>query len=133
MKKHNENGKAVAQYLKNHPKVLWVSYPGLKDNKYYELAQKYLPGGQSGVISFGVKGGKEAAMKVINNFKMIYIVTHVATLTSSCIHPASTTHRQLSDEQLQEAGVLPELIRLSIGIEDIEDIINDLSQALDLV
>lgn len=130
MKRHNDNGLAVAKYLKNHPKVMWVSYPGLEDNPYYELAQKYLKEGQSGVVSFGVKGGKEKAMQVINNFKMIYIVTHVATLTSSCLHPASTTHRQLSDEQLKEAGVLPELIRLSIGIEDIDDVIADLDQAL---
>lgn len=129
MAKHNENGLAVAKYLKNHPKVSWVSYPGLEDSPYYELGQKYMPNGQSGVVSFGVKTGKEDAIKVINNFKLIYIVTHVATLTSCCLHPASSTHRQLSDEQLKACGVPPELIRLSIGIEDIDDILQDLDQA----
>ena len=130
MERHNKNGLAVAQYLKNHPKIAWVKYPGLEDDPGYELAQKYMPNGQSGVVSFGVDGSKEDAIKIINNLKLITIVTHVATLTSCCLHPASATHRQLSDEALKACGVPPELIRLSIGIEDIDDIIADIDQAI---
>lgn len=133
MKKHNENGLKIAQYLENHPKIDWVSYPGLKSSPFYDLAQKYMPNGQSGVISVGIKGGKENALKTINNFKLIAIVTHVATLSSCCLHPATSTHRQLSDEQLKACGVPPELIRISIGIEEPEDIIADLEQALALI
>ena len=130
VKKHCENAQKVAEYLENHPKVTWVSYPGLKSNKYYELAQKYLPNGSSGVVSFGVAGGREAATKVMDNMQLAAIVTHVADSRTCLLHPASTTHRQLTDEQLEACGVSPELIRLSVGIEDVEDIIADLEQSL---
>ncbi len=130
VKKHCENAQIVAEYLENHPKVTWVSYPGLKSNKYYALAQKYLPNGSSGVVSFGVAGGREAATKVMDGMKLAAIVTHVADSRTCLLHPASTTHRQLTDEQLNACGVSPELIRLSVGIEDVEDIIADLEQSL---
>ncbi len=130
MQKHCENAQKVAEYLENHPKVTWVSYPGLKSNKYYALAQKYLPNGSSGVVSFGVAGGRAAATKVMDNMQLAAIVTHVADSRTCLLHPASTTHRQLTDEQLEACGVSPELIRLSVGIEDVEDIIADLEQSL---
>ncbi len=130
VKKHCENAQKVAEYLENHPKVTWVSYPGLKSNKYYDLAQKYLPNGSSGVVSFGVTGGREAATRVMDGMKLAAIVTHVADSRTCLLHPASTTHRQLTDEQLEACGVSPALIRLSVGIEDVEDIIADLEQSL---
>ena len=130
MQKHCENAQKVAEYLEKHPKVTWVSYPGLKSNKYYALAQKYLPNGSSGVVSFGVAGGRAAATKVMDNMQLAAIVTHVADSRTCLLHPASTTHRQLTDEQLEACGVSPELIRLSVGIEDVEDIIADLEQSL---
>ena len=130
MKQHCANAQKVAEYLENHPKVTWVSYPGLKSNKYYKLAQKYLPNGSSGVVSFGVAGGREAATRVMDNMQLAAIVTHVADSRTCLLHPASTTHRQLTDEQLEACGVSPELIRLSVGIEDVEDIIADLEQSL---
>ena len=130
VKQHCANAQKVAEYLENHPKVSWVSYPGLPSNKYYALAQKYLPNGSSGVVSFGVVGGREAATRVMDGMQMAAIVTHVADSRTCLLHPASTTHRQLTDEQLQACGVSPELIRLSVGIEDAEDIIADLEQAL---
>ena len=130
MKQHCANAQKVAEYLENHPKVSWVSYPGLPSNKYYALAQKYLPNGSSGVVSFGVAGGREAATKVMDNMQLAAIVTHVADSRTCLLHPASTTHRQLTDEQLEACGVSPELIRLSVGIEDAEDIIADLEQSL---
>ena len=130
VKKHCENAQKVAEYLENHPKVTWVSYPGLESNKYYALAQKYLPNGSSGVVSFGVAGGREAATRVMDNMQLAAIVTHVADSRTCLLHPASTTHRQLTDEQLEACGVSPELIRLSVGIEDVEDIIADLEQSL---
>ncbi len=130
MQKHCENAQKVAEYLENHPKVTWVSYPGLPSNKYYALAQKYLPNGSSGVVSFGVAGGRAAATKVMDNMQLAAIVTHVADSRTCLLHPASTTHRQLTDEQLEACGVSPELIRLSVGIEDVEDIIADLEQSL---
>ncbi|MBQ3176765.1 MAG: O-acetylhomoserine aminocarboxypropyltransferase/cysteine synthase, partial [Clostridia bacterium] len=125
-----ENAQKVAEYLEKHPKVTWVSYPGLPSNKYYALAQKYLPNGSSGVVSFGVAGGRAAATKVMDNMQLAAIVTHVADSRTCLLHPASTTHRQLTDEQLEACGVSPELIRLSVGIEDVEDIIADLEQSL---
>ena len=128
--RHCENALKVAQYLENHEKVTWVEYAGLKSSKYYPLAQKYMPDGVCGVLCFGPKGGKEGAMRFSNALKMIAIVTHVADARSCVLHPASHTHRQLNDEQLLEAGVLPDLIRLSVGIEDVDDIIADLEQAL---
>ncbi len=130
VKQHCANAQKVAEYLENHPKVSWVSYPGLPSNKYYALAQKYLPNGSSGVVSFGVVGGREAATRVMDGMQMAAIVTHVADSRTCLLHPASTTHRQLTDEQLEACGVSPELIRLSVGIEDAEDIIADLEQAL---
>ncbi len=130
MAKHTENAQKVAEFLEKNDKVAWVSFPGLKSNKYYDLAQKYLPNGTCGVISFGLKGGKELCKQFINELNFIAIVTHVADARSCVLHPASTTHRQMTDEQLFEAGVQPELIRISVGIEDVEDIIADIDQAL---
>lgn len=130
MPRHCENALKVAKYLENHEKVAWVEYAGLESSKYYSLAQKYMPNGVCGVLCFGPKGGKEGAMRFSNALKMIAIVTHVADARSCVLHPASHTHRQLNDEQLIEAGVLPDLIRLSVGIEDADDIIADLAQAL---
>ena len=120
----------MAKYLSQHDKVAWVDYPGLEDNKDYQLACKYLGGKCSGVVSFGVKGGKEAAVKLMESLKLTALVIHVADARTGALHPASTTHRQLTDEQLEEAGVKPEMIRLSVGIENIEDIIADFEQAL---
>ena len=130
MKRHCENAQKVAEFLKNHPKVDWVNFAGLKGDKYYDLAQKYLPDGVCGVMCLGPMGKKEGAMKFVNGLKLISIETHVADSKTCVLHPASHTHRQLSEEQLLAAGVLPELIRLSVGIEDVEDIIEDLDQAL---
>jgi len=131
MPRHCENALKVAQYLEKHPKVAWVNYCGLPDNKYYKLAQKYLPNGSCGVLSFGIKGGRENSIRFMDSLKFVAIVTHVADARSCVLHPASHTHRQLSDEQLIEAGVAPDLIRFSVGIEDIEDILADVEQALE--
>ena len=131
MARHCENGQAVAEFLAAHPKVASVSYCGLPGDKYHALAEKYLPHGSCGVVSFGVKGGREAATKFMDGLEMASVVTHVADLRTCCLHPASTTHRQMSDEQLKEAGVAPDLIRLSVGIENVEDILADIDQALE--
>lgn len=131
--RHCENAQKVAEYLEKHEKVAWVNYPGLKSNKYYELAQKYMPNGTCGVISFGLKGGRSAASGMMDHLKLAAIVTHVADARTCVLHPASHTHRQMTDEQLIEAGVAPDLIRFSVGIENAEDIIADLEQALALV
>lgn len=131
--KHCENATKVAAFLKNHPKVAWVEYAGLPGDKYYDLAQKYMPKGVCGVLCFGPKGGRDGALRFTNALKMVAIETHVADAKSCVLHPASHTHRQLNDEQLAEAGVLPDLIRLSVGIEDADDIIADLDQALQAV
>lgn len=128
--RHCENAMKVAKYLENHEKVEWIEYAGLESSKYYSLAQKYMPKGVCGVLCFGPKGGKDGAMRFTNALKLIEIVTHVADARSCVLHPASHTHRQLNEQQLIEAGVLPDLIRLSVGIEDAEDIIADLEQAL---
>ena len=128
--RHCENAKRVAEYLKAREDVDWVCYPGLKGDKYYELAQKYMPNGTCGVISFGLKGGRAAAAKFMDRLKLAAIVTHVADARTSVLHPASHTHRQLNEEQLVEAGVDPSMIRFSVGIENVEDIIGDLEQAL---
>lgn len=133
MPRHCENALQVAKYLSDHPKVAWVNYCGLPDNKYYELAQKYLPDGSCGVLSFGIKGGRDRAIRFMDSLEFVSIVTHVADARSCVLHPASHTHRQLSDEQLIEAGVAPDLIRFSVGIEDIEDILADVEQALSMV
>ncbi len=130
MERHCYNAQKCAEYLKKHEKVAWVDYPGLPGSKYYERAKKYMPKGTCGVISFGLKGGREAAAKMMDHLKLAAIVTHVADARTSVLHPASHTHRQMNDEQLKEAGVAPDLIRLSVGIEHIDDIIADLAQAL---
>ena len=131
MPRHCENALKVAQFLQNDPRVAWVNYCDLPGNKYYDLAKKYMPNGSCGVISFGLKGGRDESIKFMDSLKFIAIVTHVADARTCVLHPASHTHRQLSDEQLIEAGVRPDLIRLSVGIENVEDIINDIKQALD--
>ncbi len=130
VKRHCENAQAVAEYLSKNDKISWVSFSGLKGDKYYDLAQKYLPDGSCGVISFGVKGGREAAVRFMDSLKLAAIVTHVADARTSVLHPASHTHRQLNDEELKAAGVTPDLIRFSVGIESAEDIIADIEQAL---
>lgn len=130
MKQHCENAYKIAKWLKNNDKVAWVNYPGLEGDKYYERAQKYMPKGTCGVLTFGIKGGREASIKFMDSLKFIAIVTHVADARSCVLHPASHTHRQMTDEQLLEAGVQPDLIRFSVGIENADDIITDLEQAL---
>ncbi|MCX7715377.1 MAG: O-acetylhomoserine aminocarboxypropyltransferase/cysteine synthase [Clostridia bacterium] len=131
MQRHSENALSVASFLEKNEKVSWVNYPKLKTNKYKALADKYLPLGSSGVVSFGVKGGREAAERVLDGLKLAAIVTHVADARTSALHPASSTHRQLTDEQLKECGIGADLIRLSVGIENVDDIIEDIAQALD--
>lgn len=130
VKRHCENAQKVAEYLESNDKVAWVNYCGLKNNKYYELAQKYLPNGSCGVISFGLKGGRDVSIAFMDKLKLAAIVTHVADARTSVLHPASHTHRQLTEEQLIEAGVQPDLIRFSVGIENADDIIADIEQAL---
>ncbi len=131
VQRHCENAKKIAEYLTTNSKVTWVNYPDLVDNKYNKLAKKYLPNGSSGVISFGIAGGREAATKFMDSLKLAAVVTHVADARTCCLHPASTTHRQMSDEQLIECGTTPDLIRLSVGIENADDIIDDIAQALE--
>ena len=128
---HSENALKVAQFLENDERVAWVNYPGLESSKYKPLVDKYLPKGASGVISFGVKGGREAACTLLDSLELAAIVTHVADARTCALHPASTTHRQMTDEQLEECGVGADLIRLSVGIENVDDIIADLKQAID--
>ncbi len=131
MKKHCENGLAVAQFLKNDDRIAWVTYPNLEGDKYYELAQKYLPNGGCGVVSFGVKGGRKAAESFMKNLKLAAIETHVADARSCCLHPASATHRQMNDAELEAAGISADLVRFSCGIESADDLIADIKQALD--
>ena len=133
MKRHCENGQAVAEFLQSHPKVAWVTYCGLPGNKYYELAQKYLPGGSCGVVSFGVKGGRANAETFMKHLKLAAIETHVADARTCCLHPASATHRQMNDAELEAAGVSPDLVRFSCGLEDSRDLIADIAQALEQV
>ena len=130
MKQHCNNGQKVAEFLASEKNVEWVNYPGLKGNKYYDLAQKYMPNGTCGVISFGIKGGRAAAEKFMKHLKLAMIATHVADARTCVLHPASATHRQLTDEELVACGVGPDMIRFSCGIENTEDIINDIKQAL---
>ena len=130
MAQHCKNAQRVAEFLKANDKVAWVHYCGLPGDKYYDLGQKYLPNGSCGVIAFGLKGDRSTAIQWMDSLQMINIVTHVADARTCVLHPASHTHRQLSDEQLREAGVAPDLIRLSVGIEDVEDILDDIRQAL---
>ena len=130
MAKHCANALEAARYLEGHHKVAWVNYPGLESSPYHALARKYMPGGTCGVVSFGVKGGREAASKFMAGLKLCSIATHVADAKTCVLHPASTTHRQMNDAELQAAGVSPDLIRLSVGIEDAADLLADLDQAL---
>jgi len=131
--RHCENAQKVAEYLNNNDMVAWVNYPGLDNNKYHALAEKYMPNGTCGVLAFGLKGGKEKSLQFIDNLKLAAIVTHVADARTCVLHPASHTHRQLTEEQLLEAGVNPDLIRFSVGIENVDDIIADIEQALDTI
>ena len=133
MARHVENGKKVAEFLKNHPLVDWVTYPDLEGDKYYDLAKKYCPNGTCGVVSFGVKGGRKGAEQFMKSLRLIAIETHVADARSCCLHPANATHRQMTDDELVDAGITPDLVRLSCGLESAEDLIADLSQALDTV
>jgi O-acetylhomoserine (thiol)-lyase len=130
MERHCFNGQKVAEFLNSHDKIAWVNYPGLEGNKYYELAQKYMPSGTCGVVSFGIKGGRSAAESFMKNLKLAIIATHVADAHTCILHPANATHRQLTEEELIACGVPSDLIRLSVGIENIDDIIQDLDQAL---
>lgn len=133
MERHCENAKKVAEYLKNNNKITWVKCAMLEGDEQYDLAQKYMPKGTCGVVSFGIKGGREAATVFMDSLKLAAIVTHVADARTCCLHPASTTHRQLTDEQLEECGVSPDLVRFSVGIENADDIIEDIQQALDKI
>jgi len=130
MQRHCANALAVAKYLEAHPMVEWVNFPELEGNKYYDVTKKYMPKGSCGVVSFGLKGGRDAATKFMDSLRLAAIVTHVADARTCVLHPASTTHRQLSDAQLKECGVDPSLIRFSVGIEDVSDIIADIEQAI---
>ena len=130
MRRHCENALSVAKYLQTDPRVSWVSYPGLEGDKYYALAQKYLPDGVCGVVSFGIKGGRAAAEKFMRGLRLTAIETHVADARTCCLHPASSTHRQMNDEELAAAGVPSDLVRFSCGIENAEDLIEDIRQAL---
>ncbi len=133
MQRHTENGQKVAEWLAKDPRIAWVIYPGLKGDKYYEQAKKYCPNGTCGVVSFGFTGGRQAAEKFMGELKLIAIETHVADARSCCLHPASTTHRQMTDDELTAAGISPDLVRLSCGLESAEDLINDIAQALDKI
>jgi len=131
--RHCENAKKVAEFLQNHEKVAWVEYADLENSKYHELQKKYCPNGTCGVLCFGVKGSREDTVRFMDHLELAAIVTHVADARTCVLHPASHTHRQMSDEQLKEAGVRPDLIRFSVGIENADDIIADLEQALELL
>lgn len=133
IKRHCENAQKVAEFLQSNDKIAWVTYCGLKGDKYYELAQKYLPNGSCGVVSFGVKGGRKAAEAFMKHLKIAAIETHVADARTCCLHPASATHRQMNDEELAAAGVSPDLVRFSCGIENADDLIEDIKQALDQI
>ena len=133
MKQHCKNGLALAEFLSGNPKVEFVNYPSLKGDKYYERAMKYLPNGSCGVVSFGVKGGRAAAEEFMKNLKIFAIETHVADARSCCLHPASSTHRQLTEEELTAAGIPGNLVRMSCGLENTEDLVNDVRQALEKV
>lgn len=130
MERHCSNALAIAKFLENDERIAWVNYPGLESSEFYGLAQKYMPNGTCGVVSFGIKGSREAATKFMDSLELASVVTHVADLRTCVLHPASTTHRQLSDQQLEDAGVKPDLIRLSVGIENIDDILADIEQAI---
>ncbi len=131
--RHCDNALTLAKFLDDNDKIEWVNYPGLENNEYYSLAQRYMPNGSSGVVSFGVKGGRKAAEKLMESLELAAMVVHVADARTSVLHPASTTHRQMTDEQLHECGISPNMIRLSVGIEDIDDILADFKQALEKI
>lgn len=131
VERHCQNAQRVAEFLSNDPRVAWIDYPGLKDDKCHDLAMKYLPKGSCGVMAFGLKGNRDTAIKFMDSLEMVNIATHVADSRTCVLHPASHTHRQLSEEQLKEAGIAPDLIRLSVGIENVDDILDDIRQALD--
>ena len=131
MERHCSNAMKVAEYLEKHEKISWINYPSLPSNPNHALAKKYMPHGTCGVISFGIKGGREAAMRFMDSLKLASVVTHVADLRTCVLHPASTTHRQMTEEQLLEAGISADLIRMSVGIENIDDILEDIAQALE--
>ncbi len=131
--RHCDNALTLAKFLDENDKIEWVNYPGLENNEYYSLAQKYMPNGSSGVVSFGVRGGRKAAEKLMESLELAAMVVHVADARTSVLHPASTTHRQMTDEQLHECGISPNMIRLSVGIEDIDDILADFKQALEKI
>lgn len=133
MRQHCDSAQKIAEFLNNDERVAWVRYSGLEGDSSYKLAQKYLPNGSCGVIAFGLKGDRETAIKWMDSLEMINIVTHVADSRTCVLHPASHTHRQLSEQQLIEAGIAPDLIRLSVGIEDVDDILDDIKQALDKI
>ncbi|WP_293975150.1 O-acetylhomoserine aminocarboxypropyltransferase/cysteine synthase family protein [uncultured Ruminococcus sp.] len=133
MQRHCENAIAIAKFLKSNDKVAWVDYPNLEGDKYYDLAQKYLPNGSCGVLAFGLKGGREQSIRFMDSLKLAAIATHVADAKTCLLHPASHTHRQMTEEQLLEAGVAPDLIRLSVGLENVDDLIDDLKQAFEKV
>jgi O-acetylhomoserine (thiol)-lyase len=130
MPRHCANALEIARYLQKHPKVAWVNYPGLPGDRYHDLAAKYLPEGSCGVLTFGLKGGRAEAVAFMDRLRLVAIVTHVADVRSSVLHPASHTHRQLTEAQLKEAGIPHDLIRFSVGIEHIDDLISDIEQAL---
>ena len=131
MERHSQNALAVSKHLEQHPGVEWVNYPGLESSKYYQRAKKYLPDGQSSLLTFGIKGGYDAGKKLIDSLQLFSLVANIGDAKSLVIHPASTTHQQLSVEEQAATGVTPELVRLSIGIEDIRDILDDLDQAIE--
>ena len=131
MPQHCKNALKIARYLHDNPNVAWISYPDLEDDPQHALQQKYLPNGSCGVMAFGLKGGRDFSIRFMDNLKLIFIATHVADCHSCVLHPASHTHRQLSDEQLLSAGIAPDLIRLSVGIEDADDLIADIAQAIE--
>ena len=133
MERHCSNATAVARYLSESDLVSWVSYPGLESDPQYEMAKKYMPNGTCGVISFGVKGGREAATKFMDSLRLASIVTHVADARTCCLHPASSTHRQMTDAELAAAGVPGDMVRLSCGLESAQDLIDDIAQALEAI
>ncbi|HHT54516.1 MAG TPA: O-acetylhomoserine aminocarboxypropyltransferase/cysteine synthase, partial [Clostridiales bacterium] len=131
MPRHSENALAVARFLRESSRVAWVNYPGLEGDSQYSAAQKYLPNGAAGVVSFGIRGGRGAAVRFLDSLELVALVVHVCDARTSALHPASTTHRQLSDKQLEDCGITPDFIRLSVGIESANDIIADIAQALE--
>jgi len=133
VERHVENTQKIVKFLHNHPKVAWINYPGLEDSPYHDLAEKYFPKGVGSIFTLGLKGGEKAGKQLIQNLKLFSLLANVADAKSLIIHPASTTHAQLNEEELKEAGITPDLIRVSVGVENADDLIADLSQALDKI